>query len=69
MRYVPCMQSDHRFTPPGLSASLSGAIARDLSETPISEVALTVFGEPDVVPLWFGESDLVTPEFVRNAAA
>jgi len=63
------MQSDTRFTPPGLGASLSGAIARDLSETPISEVALTVFGEPDVVPLWFGESDLVTPDFVRDAAA
>ncbi|WP_428682955.1 pyridoxal phosphate-dependent aminotransferase [Reyranella sp.] len=30
---------------------------------------MTVFGDPDVVPLWFGESDLVTPDFVRNAAA
>ena len=26
---------------------------------------MTVFGDPDVVPLWFGEGDLVTPEFVR----
>ena len=63
------MQSANRFHPPGLASSLSGAIARDLSETPISEVAMTVFGEPDIVPLWFGESDLVTPDFVRDAAA
>ena len=32
----------------GLADSLSGAIARDLSETPISEVAMTVFGATDV---------------------
>ncbi len=47
---------------------MSGPIA-GLSETPISEVAISVFGDPDVVPLWFGESDLVTPDFVRDAAA
>ena len=58
-----------RFLPPGLSASLSGPIAHDLSETGIAEVAMSVFGDPDVVPLWFGEGDLVTPAFVRNAAA
>jgi len=58
-----------RFLPPGLSASLSGPIAHDLSETGIAEVAMSVFGDPDVVPLWFGEGDLVTPDFVRNAAA
>lgn len=51
-----------------LGASLSGPIA-NLSETPISEVAMSVFGDPDVVPLWFGEGDLVTPDFVRDAAA
>ena len=62
------MQNASRFTPPQLAASLSGAIARDLSETPIAEVAMSVFGDPDVVPLWFGESDLVTPDFVRDAA-
>ncbi len=62
------MQDHNRFVAPGLTASLSGAKA-GLPETPISEVAMTVFGDPDVVPLWFGESDLVTPDFVRNAAA
>ena len=62
------MQTVPRFQPPGLAATLSGPIA-GLSETPISEVAMSVFGDPDVVPLWFGESDLVTPDFVRDAAA
>jgi aspartate aminotransferase len=58
-----------RFLPPGLTASLSGPIAHDLGETGIAEVAMSVFGDPDVVPLWFGEGDLVTPDFVRDAAA
>src|SRR5471032_61948 len=62
------MQTDSRSLAPGLSSSLSGAIS-GLPETPITEVAVSVFGEPDVVPLWFGESDLVTPGFVREAAA
>jgi aspartate aminotransferase len=51
-----------------MAATLSGPIA-GMSETPITEVAMSVFGDPDVVPLWFGEGDLVTPEFVREAAA
>lgn len=25
-------------------------------------------GEPDIIPLWFGETDLVTPQFIRDAA-
>ena len=68
MRYLQRMQQLPRFQVPGLAASLSGPIA-GLSETPISEVAMSVFGDPDVVPLWFGEGDLVTPDFVRDAAA
>jgi aspartate/methionine/tyrosine aminotransferase len=62
------MHPASRFQPPGLGASLSRAIAGDLSETAIAEVAMSVFGDPDVVPLWFGEGDLVTPQFVREAA-
>ena len=69
MRYVQAMQSDPRFLPPGLGASLSRAVAHDLEETGIAEVAMSVFGDPEVVPLWFGEGDLVTPDFVRDAAA
>jgi aspartate aminotransferase len=62
------MQIASRFQPPGLGVSLSGPIA-ELRETPIAEVSMSVFGDPEVVPLWFGEGDLVTPDFVRDAAA
>jgi len=62
------MQTPNRFLPPGLAASLSGPIGT-LPESPITDVAMSVFGDPDVVPLWFGEGDLVTPDFVREAAA
>jgi len=62
------MQTTHRFLPPGLTTSLSGPIGT-LPESPITDVAMSVFGDPDVVPLWFGEGDLVTPDFVREAAA
>ncbi len=63
------MHSESRFQPPGLRATLSGPISVGLPETGIAEVAMSVFGDPDVVPLWFGEGDLVTPDFVREAAA
>src|SRR5215813_9736142 len=63
------MHPASRVQPSGVTASLSRAIGADLSDTPITEVAMTVFGDPNVVPLWFGEGDLVTPQFVREAAA
>ena len=69
MRYLRCMQSANRFQPPGLGASLSAHTSVGLPDTAIVEVAMSVFGDRDVVPLWFGESDLVTPDFVREAAA
>ena len=34
----------------------------------ISVVAMTALGQPGLIPLWFGESDLVTPAFIRDAA-
>lgn len=34
----------------------------------IGEVSRIAIGDPDIVPLWFGEPDLDTPEFIRNAA-
>lgn len=34
----------------------------------IGQVAMLALGEPDVIALWFGESDLVTPDFIRDAA-
>lgn len=34
----------------------------------ISKVAAGALGDPEVIPLWFGESDIVTPAFIRDAA-
>jgi aspartate aminotransferase len=34
----------------------------------IGAVAMLGLGEPDVIALWFGETDLVTPAFIRDAA-
>jgi len=34
----------------------------------IGLVAMMALGEPDLIPLWFGESDLVTAGFIREAA-
>ena len=34
----------------------------------ITQVAFTRLGDPNVIPLWFGEGDLVTPRPVREAA-
>lgn len=40
----------------------------DLKLNGIGKVAHTALGERDVIPLWFGEGDLITPEFIREAA-
>ena len=40
----------------------------DLEESRIREVANAGMGHPDVLAFWFGESDEVTPEVVRQAA-
>ena len=34
----------------------------------IGEVSSLGLGRPDIIPLWFGESDVVTPAFIREAA-
>jgi aspartate aminotransferase len=34
----------------------------------IGRVAYLALGEPDLLPLWFGETDLVTPPFICEAA-
>jgi aspartate/methionine/tyrosine aminotransferase len=34
----------------------------------ISEVTRLGIEDPDVIPLWFGESDLITPDFIQRAA-
>src|SRR4051794_25277173 len=42
---------------------------RALRPSQIREVANAGFGVPDVLPFWFGESDRVTPAFIRDAAS
>jgi len=39
-----------------------------LEESKIREVANAGMGRSDVLPFWFGESDEVTPDFIREAA-
>ena len=39
-----------------------------LPSSKIREVAHLGMGRDDVIPLWFGESDLPTPQFIRDAA-
>jgi aspartate/methionine/tyrosine aminotransferase len=40
----------------------------NLEESKIREVANAGMGRNDVLPFWFGESDEVTPDFIRDAA-
>ena len=35
----------------------------------IGQVAMAGLGDPDIIPLWFGESDVPTPGFICDAAA
>ncbi len=39
-----------------------------LEQNGITRVALPRIGDPDVIALWFGEGDRVTPAFIRDAA-
>lgn len=34
----------------------------------ITRIAIEGLDDPDVIPLWFGESDIVTPSFISDAA-
>ncbi len=40
-----------------------------LEPSGIGKVTALGLGNPDVLPLWFGETDLITPPFIRQAAA
>ena len=44
------------------------AIVRALRGSKIREIANAGMHDPDVLPFWFGEPDLVTPKFIRDAA-
>lgn len=54
---------------PSSSLSLPREAVRALRSSQIREVANAGFDVPDVLPFWFGESDRVTPPFIREAAA
>ena len=41
---------------------------KSLKPNGIGAVALLGLGDKDLIPLWFGETDLVTPTFIREAA-
>jgi len=56
--------------PPTINAIPNARDAvRSLRPSQIREVANAGFGVPDVLPFWFGESDRVTPSFIRDAAS
>ena len=44
------------------------SVVRDIAPSQIREVAHLGMGRDDVVPLWFGEPDQPTPEFICRAA-
>jgi aspartate/methionine/tyrosine aminotransferase len=49
-------------------ASTARDAVRALRSSQIREVANAGLGMEDVLPFWFGESDRVTPQFIRDAA-
>ena len=49
------------------SARVRDAI-RDLPASRIGEIAALGMGDPAVIPLWYGEGDLPTPDFIGAAA-
>jgi aspartate aminotransferase len=40
----------------------------DLQPSGIGQIAREGLDDPEVIPLWFGESDLASPSFVNEAA-
>ena len=41
---------------------------KDLRQNGITKIAFKRLNDPEVIPLWFGEGDLGTPEYIRQAA-
>jgi aspartate/methionine/tyrosine aminotransferase len=38
-----------------------------LDSSPIRNIANTAIGKKDVIPLWFGETDIITPSFISES--
>jgi aspartate/methionine/tyrosine aminotransferase len=49
-------------------AAVARPAVRALRASRIREIANAGMRDPDVLPFWFGEPDLVTPQFIRDAA-
>jgi aspartate/methionine/tyrosine aminotransferase len=45
------------------------AVVEAMPFSKIGQVAMAGLGDPEVIPLWFGEGDLPTPAFICEAAA
>jgi len=58
--------ANHKFRPPleGIRAQI-----QDLRTENIARLAVRAKALGDVIPLWYGEGDMVTPAFIREAAA
>ena len=52
----------------GRPARLVRPRIRDLEAQQIGQVSSLALGDPNVIPLWYGESDLATPDAVKHAA-
>jgi aspartate aminotransferase len=50
------------------STALREAV-RELRGSRIAEISALGMGDPQVIPLWYGEGDLPTPDFIGEAAA
>src|SRR4029079_231136 len=50
------------------AAALAPDAIRSLRGSKIREIANAGMHDPDVLAFWFGEPDLVTPQFIRDAA-
>ena len=61
---LPAPLLNSRMTYPAIAR----AEVRALKMSEIREVANAGFGRADILPFWFGESDLPTPAFIREAA-
>jgi aspartate/methionine/tyrosine aminotransferase len=75
-RIFPDVSMSERDVEAGIKADVSQALfpnareaVRALRPSQIREVANAGLGLADVLPFWFGESDRVTPAFIRDAAS
>ena len=62
-RPLTCATKMPKTTPNPIRPEILGLLPNGIGE--VSSLGL---GRPDIIPLWFGESDVVTPAFIREAA-